>query len=234
VEAAIQAAYPLLVCCFTEEWRSRHHGLIDQLSEVQSDREPDRQTRFELVSPEVLEAMTTTQHPDGVVAMIAWPSTDDLPPSIEGVGLVLESIQDPGNLGTILRSASAVQGSGVFLSQTCTALTNPKVMRASVGAWFRVPTYIPMDLNGTLRDYQAQGVQLVATTAAATQVYWEVDYHRPTLILIGNEGAGLSQDLIDLADHRVKIPMVAGTESLNAAIAASILLFEGCRQRATL
>lgn len=226
VEAAIQNSYPMQVCCFTEAWRSRHSDLLKPLFATD--------TRLELVSDDVLEAMTTTQHPDGVVAMIAWPTTNHLPRSITGVGLVLESIQDPGNLGSILRSTSAANGSGIFLSPDCVALTNPKVMRASVGAWFRVPTYIQSDLPSMLVAFQSQGVQIVATTGAATQPYWDVDYQKPTLILIGNEGAGLSQALIELANQQVKIPMDAGTESLNAAIAASIFLFEGCRQRAIL
>lgn len=226
VEAAVRHGYPVQVCCFTEAWRSQHLDLTQNLSVTEA--------RIELVSDEVLEAMATTRHPDGVVAMINWPVTDDLPQTPEGVGLVLESIQDPGNLGTILRSTSAANGSGIFLSQDCVALTNPKVLRASVGAWFRVPTYIPADLRAMLQTYQSQGVQIVATTATAAQPHWTLDYQKPTLLLIGNEGAGLSPDLIALADHQVKIPIDEGTESLNAAIAASILLFEGCRQRAML
>lgn len=223
VEAAIRHVYPLQVCCFTEGWSEQHSELIQQLSATE--------TRTELVSEDVLAAMTTTQHPDGVVAMIDWPATGNCPETIQGVGLVLESIQDPGNLGTILRSTSAAKGSGIFLSHDCAGLTNPKVIRASVGAWFRVPIFIPLDLPATLRAYQSQGVQIVATTAAAAQPYWDLDYQKPTLILIGNEGAGLSQELMDLADQQVTIPIDPGTESLNAAIAASILLFEGCRQK---
>ncbi|NJN24154.1 MAG: RNA methyltransferase, partial [Acaryochloridaceae cyanobacterium RL_2_7] len=187
--------------------------------------------QLEWVSDEVMDAMATTKNPDGVVAIAPWPRVDQVPTEFQGMGLVLESIQDPGNLGTILRSTSAAQGTGLFLSSDCVALTNPKVLRASVGAWFRVPTFQPPDLKTALQNYQSQGVQLVATTPTATEPYWSVDYQKPTLILIGNEGAGLSAELLAIADLDVTIPIDGYTESLNAAIAASIILFEGRRQR---
>ena len=223
IEVALAHQYPLDVVCFTESWELKHPGLAQQLAA--------QATRLERVSEDILGAIATTQHPDGVAATIPWPDTKDLPPTIEGVGLVLEGIQDPGNLGTILRSVSAAKGCGLFLSANCVALTNPKVMRASVGAWFRVPTYQPLDLVEVLKHYRSQGVQIVATLPTAAQPYWALDYQKPTLILVGNEGAGLSDVLIELADTAVTIPIDEGTESLNAAIAASILLFEGQRQR---
>ena len=223
IEAAIAHQYPLQTCCWTERWQAHHSDLCTKIDALD--------LRTELVSDEVMDAMATTKHPDGVVAIAPWPEVDRLPEKFTGTGLVLESIQDPGNLGTILRSTSAAQGEGLFLSADCVALTNPKVLRASVGSWFRVPTYCPQDLPSALKQYQQKGVQLVATTPTATQSYWTVDYQKPTLILIGNEGAGLSQDLIDLADLEVTIPIDDNTESLNAAIAASIILFEGRRQR---
>ncbi|MEM9135974.1 MAG: RNA methyltransferase [Cyanobacteria bacterium P01_F01_bin.42] len=223
IEAASHHQYPLEVVCWTPDWQSRHEALGAQI-ETQAER-------IEVVSDEVLAAIATTQSPDGVAAIVPWPTTTDLPQTIEGVGLVLETIQDPGNLGAILRSGSAACSTGLFLSSDCVALTNPKVMRASAGAWFQVPTYHPADLRQTLAGYQAQGVKIIATLSDASQPYWNLDYRQPSLILIGNEGKGLSKELIELADIQINIPVAAGTESLNAAIAASIILFEGQRQR---
>ena len=105
IEAALAHQYPLDVVCFTESWELKYPGLAQQLA--------TQAQRLERVSEDVLDAIATTQHPDGVAATIPWPDTKDLPPTIEGVGLVLEGIQDPGNLGTILRSVSAAKDAGI-------------------------------------------------------------------------------------------------------------------------
>lgn len=219
-EAAL-ARWPLEVLCYTERWQEREQSLLDDLQ--------GSVPRCELVSHEVLAAIATTVNPDGVVAI-----AQSVPPktiSIQSLGLVLETLQDPGNVGTLLRTAAAAGVEGVLLSADSADLESPKVLRASAGAWFKVATAQCQNVLEQVQQYKAQGFQVIATTPHATLEYWAVDYTQPTLILVGNEGAGLSDALLSSADHQVSIPVSAGVESLNAAIATAVMLYEAKRQR---
>lgn len=223
LQEAIAVNYPLEVVCATPFWQENHPHLWRQLVALAH--------RVETVSESVLEATATTVHPDGVVAT-ASPShrpTITLPSS--GMGLVLETIQDPGNLGTIIRTAAATETAGIWLSSDSVDREHPKVLRATAGQWFRLPITVSENLAATLQSAQKQGIQLVATTANASYSYWEIDYTRPTLVLVGNEGAGLSAELQAIADWQVKIPLSAAVESLNVAIATALILYEGQRQK---
>lgn len=221
LQEALAAAWPLETVCYTPSWEQRYPELLRQ---VQA-----QAARSEQVAPEVLQAMATTVHPDGVVVVAL--SRQPQPLTCQNLGLVLETLQDPGNLGTIIRTAAAARAEGLLLSADSADLENPKVLRASAGQWFRLPMAVCSDLVGQVQDYQEQGFQIVATLPTATRTYWELDLKRPTLILLGNEGAGLSPSLAVLADHQVTIPLAAGVESLNVAIAAALLLYEVQRQR---
>jgi TrmH family RNA methyltransferase len=148
--------------------------------------------------------------------------------------IVLDGIRDPGNLGTIIRSAVATGVDGIWTSEDSVEFDNPKVLRASAGAWFHLPKQSSPDLGKLIQDYQTQGIQVIATQMNAPKTYWETDFTRSTIILLGNEGAGLSPDLAKLADETVRIPLASGVESLNVAIAAALLLYEAQRQKAIL
>ncbi len=104
------------------------------------------------------------------------------------------------------------------------------MLRSSAGQWFRVPVATHQNLLELARQHQQQGIQIIATTAKANKTYWEIDFTRPSLILFGNEGAGLSQELIDLADQEATIPLANEVESLNVAVATALLLYEAKRQ----
>ena len=186
--------------------------------------------RSEVVSPEVLTALATTVNPDGVVATAQRRATAS-PSVATDLGIALETLQDPGNLGTIIRTATAAGAGGLWLSGDSVDVDQPKVLRASAGAWFRLPIIVSPDLKAEVGHCRQQGVQVIATASNAPDTYWEIDYRRPTLILLGNEGAGLSANLVELADRQVKIPLKAGVESLNVAIAAALILYEAQRQR---
>jgi TrmH family RNA methyltransferase len=140
-------------------------------------------------------------------------------------------VQDPGNLGTIIRTAAAAGAERLWLSRDSVDLDNPKVLRASAGQWFRLPMAVTLDLTDVVCQCQAQGIQVVATIPDATLSYWDIDLRRPTLILLGNEAAGLRADLERRADQQVKIPLAPEVESLNVAIAAALMLYEAQRQR---
>lgn len=219
LEEACAIAHPLVTVCCTEAWQHQHPDLLQQI----------QAERIELVSAEIIKAIATTVEPDGVVATARRLHQEAI--ALQDLGLVLETIQDPGNLGTMIRSAAAAGVEGLWLSQDCVDLDNPKVLRASAGQWFRLPMFVNSDLKHDLLTSRARGMQIVATVPTANQTYWDVDFRKPSLILMGNEGAGLSPELMALADVAVTIPLSPGVESLNVAIAAALILYEARRQR---
>jgi len=222
IEAACLADRPFNTVCHTSNWQLRYPELLQQIEQ--------RTQRLELVSPEVLRAIATTVEPDGIIATVERSSS--AVPVFHQLGLVLETIQDPGNLGTIIRTAAAAGADGLLLSADSVDLDHPKVLRASAGQWFRLPMATNPDLPAAIALYRQQGFQIVATLPTADRTYWDVDFCKPTLLLLGNEGAGLSPDLAALADYSVQIPLAVGVESLNVAIATALLLYEAKRQKA--
>jgi TrmH family RNA methyltransferase len=222
LEEACAVNYPIVTVCCTPEWQTAHPALWEEAC-----RQCDR---VEIVSEEVLKAIATTVNPDGVVATA---QRDDRQTQVPFTGLVLalETVQDPGNLGTMIRTAAAAGASGLWISGDSVDLDNPKVLRASAGQWFRLATAVSDDLRATVQQSQEAGMQVVATLPTANLTYWEVDWQKPSLILLGNEGAGLSADLAAMADKQVKIPLSPEVESLNVAIAAALMLYEAQRQQ---
>jgi RNA methyltransferase, TrmH family len=222
LQEACAVNYPLVVACCTPQWQTAHPQLWQEAQE--------RCDRTEVVSEEVMAAIATTVHPDGIVATAK--RSDRLPQVLcSGLVLALETVQDPGNLGTIIRTAAAAGASGLWLSEDSVDLDNPKVLRATAGQWFRLPMAITPDLKATVQQAKQAGMQAIATLPSATLTYWEVDWRKPSLILLGNEGAGLSAELAAMADLRVRIPLSPGVESLNVAIAAALMLYEAQRQQ---
>jgi RNA methyltransferase, TrmH family len=222
VREALAVKYPLATLCCTEQWQT-HHPQLWSIVQATCDR-------IESVSDEVMRSIATTVTPDGVVAIaprLAIPT----PPIPAQLTIVLDTLQDPGNLGTMIRTAVAAGADGLWLSQDSVDLDNPKVLRASAGQWFRLAMGVSANLAELVTSYQQHGVRVIATTSHTDTSYWDVDLRSPTLMLLGNEGAGLSAELAALADVRVKIPMASGVESLNVATAAALMLYEVRRQR---
>lgn len=221
LQEALQVQYPLAIACATPAWESRYPALQAALV-AHSDR-------YECVSPEVLGAMATTVHPDGVVAVA--PHRSPPPLGLPSLGLAAETLQDPGNLGSLVRSAAAVGADGLWLSADSVDLEHPKVLRASAGQWFRLAAAVSPDLAGQIQQWRQQGVQVLGTAAQADLDYWAVDFTQPTVIVLGNEGAGLSPPVLAQVSHQVRIPTADAVESLNVAIAGTLLLYEALRQR---
>lgn len=222
LQEACQVNYPLVTVCCTPEWQMSHPVIWEAAC--------SHSERVEIVSKEILEAIATTVQPDGVIATAKRRINQTQVP-FTGLVLALETIQDPGNLGTIIRTAAATGATGLWLSSDSVDVDSPKVLRASAGQWFRVNTAVTEDLQGTVKQSQQAGMQVVATLPTANLTYWDVDWRKPSLILLGNEGAGLSPDLAAMADQQVKIPLSPGVESLNVAIAAALMLYEVQRQK---
>lgn len=186
------------------------------------------QTRLAQVSAEIMEAVSPAKTPQGVLAVCAIPSCP-LPETLTGRHYaVLDGVQDPGNVGTILRTADAFFADGLFLLNGCADPFGPKAARASMGAVFRCPVWscTPQELHTLLT---AAGIPLYgAALRADTQDVRSTDYTRAA-VAIGSEGRGLSAEILALCDRAVRIPMADHCESLNAAAAAAVLLWEMAR-----
>ncbi len=226
IEAAGEVRYPLQTLCFTEDWQERHEQICEQAIALSA--------QVELVSPEVLKSIASTVTPDGVVAIAprrnVWDSEQGKPKDVVSLGVILETLQDPGNLGTIIRTAAGAGSDGLWLSDDSVDLGHPKVLRASAGQWFRLPM-ATVDVVAQAKALRDNGVQVIATAATAELDYWQLDLQQPTVFLMGNEGAGLSSDLMSCASNTVKIPVMSVVESLNVAISTALLLYEAKRQR---
>jgi TrmH family RNA methyltransferase len=193
-------------------------ALLDQIQAL---------TIAHLASAQVVAAASDTVHPQGIVALARWPENE---PGRPGIILVLDAIQDPGNMGTLLRSAEAVGVAEVLCAAGTVDVYSPKVVRAAMGAHMHLA--IVQDLGW---DAIADRLMLVdsvyAADAAASMPYFAADWRQPAALIIGNEARGLSEDARALARRPISIPMHGRAESLNAAVAGSVILFEALRQR---
>lgn len=217
------------------------HGLVQTLYVAESARKEYflklshtiGEEDIEWVSDAVFRQISDTAAPQGVLAVIRMPEYDrGKILSEERATLVcLEDIQDPGNLGTIMRTAEGAGMGGVVLSKGCVDLFNPKVVRSTMGALYRMPYYITEDMSTEVEYLQSQGFQIAAARLDAELDYTHADYLGKIGLLIGNEARGLSPETAEKADVGVKIPMEGQLESLNAAVSAALLMYEVHRQR---
>lgn len=190
-------------------------------------------TGYELVSDEVMEKMADTQTPQGFLTVLKCPqySADELMKAQNGLYLILEDLQDPGNLGTIMRTSEGAGVNGVFMSKGTVDIFHPKTVRATMGSIYRVPFVVLNDLQEIMQKMKNNKVYTFAAHLEGKEYYTGCSFTGPTAFLIGNEGNGLSADLAEKADAYLKIPMEGQLESLNAAVSAALLIYEAKRQR---
>ncbi len=177
-----------------------------------------------LASEEVLSACADTETPQGVLAVVPFVNLEPKP----GLVLILDQLRDPGNLGTILRSAEASGVGQVILAPGTVDAYNPKVVRGGMGAHFRLPL-ASLDWPGIGERVAGRAVWLA--DVSGNTPYDEVDWTSPSALIVGSEAHGPGEKATALATARVSIPMAGGAESLNAAMAATVILFEAARQR---
>lgn len=190
---------------------------------------------YEIVADNVFNTISDTQTPQGILALVKMPeyTMDDLMGKDGKVPhlLILESIQDPGNLGTMMRTGEGAGVTGIIMNKTTVDIFHPKTIRATMGSLYRVPFYVTNSLEETLQELKPKGISLYAAHLKGTKSYDQPDYSKPCGFLIGNEGNGLSDKIVECADEYIRIPMEGKVESLNAAIAATLLMYEVNRQR---
>lgn len=182
------------------------------------------------IAPAVSSYLSETQAPQGLFCLCEMRDNTMFTVSENGIYLALEDVQDPGNLGTILRTAEAFGVSGILLSKGCCDLYNPKVLRASMGGVFRLPLSVCEDFVATLSTLGQTLPVLASVVDREAQPVTEAP-RNGAVAVIGNEGNGMSEAAIAACTHRVTIPMAGRAESLNASMAAGIFLWELCRER---
>jgi TrmH family RNA methyltransferase len=223
VEEAIRSGLRLRTVFFSDSAREWAHRLLPQLS---------AQTEALLLPDSVFASAVPTETPQGVAALVRVKSftLDGILATQPALLVIAASLQDPGNLGTIARSAEAFGVTGLLLGERTVSPWNWKAIRASAGSLFRLPT-TKIEMAKTVPEIKARGVRVLATSSHKGTVISDAGLGGPIAIVVGGEGAGVSKDVLAQADEVVVIPQSPKVESLNAGIAASILLYEAARQR---
>lgn len=225
IEEAIRSGLRFQAVFFSETGRKHADRLLPQISS---------HTEALLLPDDVFTSAVNTETPQGVAALVKLKPAklEDLLDQTGGIPLIVAvgGIQDPGNLGTIIRSSEAFAVRGVLLGEKTVHPSNPKVVRASAGSVFREPL-IAVKLEATIPLLKHDGLKVVASSSHKGKHIDSADLTGPLALLIGNEGAGLPPEILNQADELVTIPHSARVESLNAGMAASILLYEVARQR---
>ncbi len=247
VTEALQSANPPTFTLYDPEALQKTesgHRLLLRLKEMLDEKGPVYPT-----SPRLIESVSDTITPQGVVAAVPFLNWSNEQLAASQLHLILDNLQDPGNLGTILRSASATGDTSVWLTENSVDIYAPKVVRAGMGAHFRVPAVNNLDWPSLLARLEAMGVKQILlaegedeesnvksrhTPDLAAISYLQTDWTQPTALIIGNEAHGPSLEARRAATHTIFIPMPGGAESLNAATAASVMMFEAMRQKSSL
>ncbi len=181
------------------------------------------------VTENVFKAISEVESPQGILLVIDKSNNGLEIDLSEDIIVCLDDIQDPGNMGTILRTLDSIGLKQVIVSPNTVDMYNPKVLRSTMGAAFRVKVFREEDIEETLKNLKDKGFEIIVTTPNTSTNIYEIDYMKK-IIVIGNEGNGVREQIIQIADKKVKIPMPGKAESLNASIAAGIVLYEYVRQ----
>jgi len=197
----------------------------------------ERHLKYELakydciyVPQNIFKMLTDVENPQGVLAVIEKGNLDGAINYDEDLIIALDDVQDPGNVGTILRTIDSVGLNQIIISKETADAYNPKVVRSTMGAIFRVKIIIVEDIVAALKEMQKNKYEIVATSLETKDSIYDVDYNKK-VIVIGNEANGVSKEVLEIADIKAKIPMLGKTESLNASVATSIILYEYVRQK---
>ena len=208
-----------------EEKKKADHALYQKLKQLKC---------VETVTDEVLKAMSDTQTPQGILALAKqyhYGLKDLLSQSGAAHFIVLERLQDPGNLGTILRAGEAAGITGVIMDSQTADIYNPKVIRSTMGSIYRMPFLYVEDVVSLEKKLKENGIRSFAAHLKGENSYDQESYTGGTAFFIGNEGKGLTDQAAEAADCLIRIPMCGKVESLNAAMASGILMYEAARQR---
>lgn len=188
---------------------------------------------YEILKEEVFRHVSDTVTPQGIMALVKMKDTSLENMHLKKNGnlfLILEDIRDPGNLGTIVRSAEGAGVSGIIMTKNTVDIYNPKVIRSTMGSVYRVPFFYTDNPKAAVESLKALDTVIMAAHLDGEEYYYRQDMTGNTAFIIGNESNGISREMADMADVLIKIPMQGNVESLNASVAASVLMYEAFRQ----
>lgn len=218
VSDAVSSGAPIEALIVSDSFFSMQEDLIPQGFEIY------------IISDSIFSPLSDTEAPQGIIAVIRKRDTAASPDTSKAY-IYCDRLQDPGNLGTIIRTADAAGFGGILLSKDCADLYSPKTMRASMGSFFHTDV-IENCTKDNLSELKSKGFSVVCGVLSDKTVnYTSVDFRKPVIIVIGNEANGICDEILKISDYDVKIPISGKAESLNAAVAAGILMYEVNRQR---
>lgn len=187
-----------------------------------------KNTKVYSISDSLFKSICDTEHPQGIMAVVR-----NKPVAIKydhGFYMLADKIQDPGNMGTIIRTAHAAGALGVLITKGTVDIYNEKTLRATMGSIFKIPILFDEDLS-LVQKLRKEGFKLVTSSLDTDKNFYDIDLKEKVIISVGNEGNGISGEVYDISDLKIKIPMPGGAESLNVAVAASIMMYEVVRQK---
>lgn len=228
VEEAVASDWVVETCIYTTDalQNQRVRDVIIQL-------ESKNCHMLEVPLP-LYDKITDTKEPQGIMGIVkkyAYALTDVLVSEKKPFLIVLDELQDPGNVGTMIRTAVAAGCTGILLTKGCTDVFSNKAVRSSMGSIFHVPIVEGLTTNEVLSFAEKNGIEILATSLESSNVYFKVDFAKPVAIVFGNEGNGVNAQFLEHAQERLYIPLLGHVESLNVAASAAVILYEVVRQR---
>ncbi|MGF0108283.1 MULTISPECIES: TrmH family RNA methyltransferase [unclassified Clostridium] len=220
IDEAIKAKMEIEYIIISKEYEERFEEFLLKNNDLGG--------KISFLSNNLFMQIASTENPQGIIAIVKKKNNKN---TLDGdFYLICDKVQDPGNLGTIIRTAHAAGVNGIILTKGTVDIYNDKTIRSTMGSIFYIPIFYDDENYRIIRLLKEDGFNLVATSLAESKNFFEEDLRGKTILAVGNEGNGISDELFELADKKVKIPMPGGAESLNVSIATSIILFEKVRQ----
>jgi len=224
-EEALRSRLTIEAVVVSEELlrKERVAAVIQELSQASK--------RFGSVSEKLLESVSYTKTPQGIIVLAQRPESSEIQVGTNPLLVVLHQINNPVNVGAILRTSEAAGAAGVIATKNTSDPFSPKSLRGAMGSAFRLPIWSGPSYIEVIEWCRQRGIAIICAAVEATTAYTEIDWSRPSALILGPESTGLTAEELELADRRVSIPMKGMAESLNVAVAGGVLLFEAARQR---
>lgn len=221
VEEAVLSEFEVEIIIISE-------NSIDKLEGYSIKDNIDNNTKVFTVDEAIFKSISCTDTPQGIIAVIRNRIIERV--SKNGFYILADKVQDPGNMGTIIRTAHASGANGVIITKGTVDVYNEKTLRSTMGSIFKIPVILDGDLT-IISSLKENGYKVISSSLEAENNFYDVDLVQNIIITVGNEGNGISDEIYKLSDIKVKIPMPGDAESLNAGVAASIMMYESVRQR---
>lgn len=230
IEEAIQEKAEIEKIIISQESLEANEVSDQLINKIEKYKEECKiECEFIYVTEKVFKTLTQVTNPQGIIAIVRKPKSVDIKYN-EDIIVVLDDVQDPGNLGTILRTVDSIGLKQIIVSKGTADIYNPKVVRSTMGAIFRINVIEKEDLKKAIEEMKQNQYKLVVTSLQTENKIYNINYNKK-IIIMGNEANGVEKEIQDIADEKVKIPMLGKTESLNVSIATGIILYEYVRQK---